>query len=84
MHNLILQLKNKKGIYNICGQTIYHYGSLSCKEKKFDSIGDEDRKLYRKLTRKWWHFVFNIEHIFRGYRLTIFGIEILHHFNKKH
>ena len=76
--------KNKKQIYNICGQKIYHYGSMSSKEKKLNPIGDRDRKLYRKLTRHWWQFIFNIESVYRGIRFTIFGIEILCHFDKKH
>jgi len=82
---IVLQaMKSKKGIYNICGQTIYHYGSLSCGEKKFNPIGDRDRKLYRKITRKWWQFIFNYEPVFRGFRITVLGIELLHHFSRKH
>lgn len=82
---LFLQNKiSKRKNYIISGQNIYHYGSLSSSSKTLNSIGDNDRKLYRKLTRKWWQYVFNIEPVFRGFRLTIFGIEFLHHTNKKH
>ena len=66
--------KQKRQNYFISGQYIYHYESLSCKEKSFNPIGDRDRKLYRKFTRKWWQFLFNIESVFRGFRLTLFGI----------
>ncbi len=76
--------KQKKQNYYISGQTIYHFESLSCKEKSLNPIGDRDRKLYRKLTRKWWQFIFNIEPVFRGIRITVFGIEILKHFDKNH
>ncbi len=76
--------KHKKLIYAICSQKIYHFESLSCSNKSFNSIGDKDRKLYRKLTRTPLQFIFNIESVYKGFRITIFGIEILYHFNKKH
>lgn len=76
--------RNHKQNYHICGQNIYHYGSLSSNSKTLNPIGDNDRKLYRKLTRHWWQFIFNIEPVYRGFRLTILGIELLHHHDKKH
>ena len=76
--------KNKRHNYHICGQKIYHYGSLSSKTKSLNPIGDRDRKLYRKLTRKWWQYIFNFEFVFRGYHLTFCGLEGTHHYSKKH
>ncbi len=82
---IFLQSKkyNRKN-YQITGQDIYHYGSLSSASTKLSKIGDNDRYFYRKLTRKWWNYLFNYEKIFRGFRITIFGIELLCHSSKKH
>lgn len=82
---IFLQSKiyNRKN-YNITGQDIYHWGSLSSASKSLSKIGDADRKIYRRYTRKWWQYIFNVEPVFRGVRITIFGIELLHHYSKKH
>lgn len=80
-------LKNKvckRKNYIITGQNIYHYGSLSSASQALKSIGDRDRKLYRRYTRKWWNYIFNVEPIFKGFRITILGIELLYHYSKKH
>ena len=77
-------VRNNKYNYRICGQKIYHYGSLSSNTKSLNPIGKRDRKLYRRLTRKWWQFIFNFELVFRGYHLTILGLEMSHHYSKKH
>lgn len=77
------ELYNRRN-YNITGQNIYHWGSLSSASKSLSKIGNSDRKIYRQYTRKWWQYIFNIEPVFRGARLTIFGIELLHHYSKKH
>ena len=77
------KLQNRKN-YNITGQYIHHWGSLSSAAKSLSEIGKRDRRIYRKISRKWWQYIFNIELVFRGFRLTIFGIEILYHYNKKH
>ena len=76
--------KNKKQNYFISNQKIYHYGSLSSSDKKLNSYSKQDSKLYRKYTRKWYNNIFNIEPVFRGFRLTFFKIEILYHYDKKH
>lgn len=76
--------KNNKSNYNICGQKIYHYGSLSSNTKSLNPIGKRDRKLYRRLTRKWWQFIFNFEPVFRGFKLTIFWLEWTFHYKKRH
>lgn len=70
--------------YFIFGQKIYHYGSLSSADKSINPYARKDSKLYRKYTKRWWEYVFNIEPVFRGFRITVLGIELLHHYDKKH
>ena len=70
--------------YFITNQKIYHYDGLSSTDKKLNPYAKHDSKLYRKYTHRWWNYIFNIEPVFRGFRLTILGIELLYHFNKKH
>lgn len=76
--------KNHRQNYFIAGQKIYHYGSLSSTDKSINPYSKEDSKLYRKYTRKWWQYIFNLEEVYKGLRLTILGLEILHHYDKKH
>lgn len=76
--------KLKRKNYYIANQKIYHWGSLSSTDKVVNPYSKNDSKLYRKYTRKWWQYIFNIESVYCGFRLTIFGIEILHHFTKEH
>lgn len=76
--------KRKRNNYYIAGQEIYHYGSLSSTDKAVNPYSKNDSKLYRKYTRNWWQNIFNIESVYKGFRLTIFGIELLHHYDKKH
>lgn len=75
--------RNKKNYY-IANQKIYHWGSLSSNDKVVNPYSKKDSKLYRKYTRKWWQKIFNIEPIFRGFRFTIFTLEIIYHYDKKH
>ena len=76
--------KRKIKNYLISGQKIYHWGSLSSTDKTVNPYSKKDSKLYRKYTRKWWNNIFNYEPVFRGFRITIFGIDILKHYDKKH
>ena len=70
--------------YFIVNQKIYHYDGLSSTDKRVNPYSKHDSKLYRKYTRKWWQQIFNIEPVFRGFRLTFLGLDLLHHYNKKH
>ena len=75
---------NKRQNYIVCGQDIYHYGSLSSNDKGLNPIGKRDTRLFRKLTYKWWQHILNIEPLFRGVRIILFGIKMSFHFNEKH
>lgn len=73
---LIFQnIKSHKQNYCITGQMIYHWGSLSCKEKSFNPILAQDKKLYFKYTRKWYNYIFAKENIADGYRIILLGIK---------
>ncbi len=76
--------KNHKQNYSICGQKIYHCESLSSGQKAFNPISEEDTKQYNKLTSRWWKKIFNIEPVYKGFRLTILGLKLLHHYDKNH
>lgn len=76
--------KLKRKNYYIANQKIYHWGSLSSADKVVNPYSKHDSKLYRKYTRKWWQCILNIEHVYCGFRLTIFGIELLYHYKKEH
>ncbi|MBO5737714.1 glycosyltransferase [bacterium] len=76
--------KRKRENYFITKQEIYHYGSLSSTDKVINPYSEKDSKLYRKYTRKWWQQIFNIESVYKGFRLTILGLELLYHYDKKH
>lgn len=70
--------------YFIKNQIIYHYDALSSTDKVVNPYSKSDSKLYRKYTRKWWQYVFNIEPVYKGFRITVLGLEILYHYDKKH
>lgn len=76
--------KRHRKNYYISNQRIYHWGSLSSTDKVVNPYSKHDSKLYRKYTRKWWQQIYNYEPVFRGFRITIFGIELLYHFDKNH
>ena len=76
--------KRKRENYFITNQEIYHYGSLSSTDKVVNPYSKKDSKLYRRYTRTWWQKIFNIESVYKGFRLIIFGIELLHQYDKKH
>ena len=76
--------KCKRENYFIKGQKIYHWGSLSSTDKVVNPYAKKDACLYRKYTRKWWQYIFNYETVYKGFRVTLFGVELLHHFDKNH
>ena len=76
--------KYKKNNYYISGQKIYHWGSLSSADNFINPYSKSDSKLYRKYTKKWWQFIFNIEFVFRGIRITVCGVNFLCHYDKNH
>ena len=76
--------KRKRENFFITQQEIYHYGSLSSTDKSVNPYSKKDSKLYRKYTRTWWQQIFNLEPVYKGFRLTMFGLELLYHYDKKH
>ncbi len=68
--------KFKKQNYRICGCTIYHYGSLSSGEKRFNQIAKNDSKIYKKLTVKWYHRIFSYEELWDYHKFRILGMTI--------
>lgn len=67
--------KMKKPVYSVCGQEIYHYGSLSCSSKALEPILKNDMKILKKYTYKWWQYLFNLDKLYNGFRVTIFGLK---------
>ena len=76
--------KHKTKNYLITNQKIYHYDGLSSNDKAVNPYAENDCRLYKNYTQKWWQKIFNYETVFRGFRLTIFGLKFLHHYDKKH
>ena len=76
--------KRKRKNYFIVNQKIYHYGSLSSADKNLNPYSKKDAKLYRKYTRNLLEKFFNFESVYKGFRLTFLGINILYHYSKKH
>lgn len=75
-----LVYKNKKAKrqnYAIDGIEIYHLGSLTSSQKRFNPISKNDGKLYKKLTVKWYHRVFSFEEVWDGYKLRFLGITFM-------
>lgn len=58
----------------ICGATIYHYGSLSSGGANLHPIAQNDSKVYKKLTVKWYHRLFSYEELWDYYKLRILGL----------
>lgn len=82
---LIYQCKKQnKKIYSICGQEIYHYGSLSSSATSLDHIAKQDKETYIQLTQNCRQKIFSFEKVYKGFRFVIFGIKILFHYKKKH
>lgn len=76
--------RRKRENYYISNQKIYHWGSLSSTDKIVNPYSKHDSKLYRKYTRHWWNYIFNIESVYKGCRFTLFGLELLYHYDKNH
>ena len=70
--------RNNRKNYYIKNQIIYHYGSLTsgCVSSCQKMAG----KYYEKLHKKWWEKIFYIESVYKGFKLTIFGLRIVHHY----
>ena len=67
----------------VTGETVILEGTSS-NDKGLNPIGERDTRLFRKLTYKWWQHILNIEPLFRGVRIILFGIKMSFHFNEKH
>lgn len=75
-----LVYKNKKSKhqnYVIEGQEIYHLGSLTSSQKRFNPISKNDAKLYKKLIVKWYHRLFSFEEVWDGYKLRLLGVTFM-------
>ncbi len=66
--------KQKKDNYRICGQKIYHLGSLSSSSINFNPICKKDAYLYKKLMVKWYNRLFSYEETWKGYKLRLCGL----------
>ena len=71
------QNNKKNNNYVICGQQIYHLQSLSSGEKSFNPILKKDKKIYKKLTIKWYHRIFSFEQYENIFKLRLLGITFL-------
>ena len=76
--------KNRKKIYSITNQEIYHYGSLSSSAGSLNPIAQEEEKIYKKLTRNWKNKLFSFDLLYSGFTVTILGIKFSYHNKKKH
>ena len=68
--------KNGKPTYRISNQKIYHLGSLSSSEKKFNPICDNDAKIYKKLTIKWYDRLLSFDECWDCYKVRFLGITL--------
>ena len=73
--------KQGKKVYQILGQDIYHYGSLSCSSSKFCNICKSDKKAFKKLTEKRWQNLFSISSSPKKYKVNFLGVRFT--FNKR-
>ena len=73
----------KKGLptYRISNQVIYHLGSLSSSEKRFNPICEKDSKIYKSLTIRWYDRLFSFDECWNCYKIRILGLTLK--FNKK-
>lgn len=67
-------IKKGRRNYLISGQDIYHFGSLSSSCSEFNSICKKDKKIFSKLTVKWYERIFSIHRYSNGYKLRFFFI----------
>ncbi len=66
--------KAKKKNQRICGATIYHYGSLSSGGASLHPIAQNDSKVYKNLTVKWYDRFFSYEELWDYHKLRILGL----------
>ena len=71
-----LALNNKNNLYKISNQVVFHLGSLTSGDKKFNPICKNDAKIYKKLTVKWYQRLFSFEKIWDGLKVHILGITL--------
>lgn len=68
--------------HEIKGQKIYHFGSLTSSSKNFNPVIANDKKVYNKLTIKWYQRIFSIREYATCVKLRLLGMNIKL-FNKK-
>ncbi len=66
--------KSGKQNYKITNQILYHIGSLSSGDKKYNKICKNDAKIFKKLYVKWYHRIFSKEETWYGWKFRILGI----------
>lgn len=74
----IFENYKKRGLvnYEILGQKIFHFGSLTTSAKTFNPVIKNDKKIYNKLTIKWYEKLFSIKEYATCKRLRILGANI--------
>lgn len=75
-----LVYKNKRSEhqnYITDGIQIYHLGSLTSSQRRFNPICKNDSRLYKRLVVKWYHRVFSFEEVWNGYKLRLLGITFM-------
>lgn len=75
--------KRHLGIYAICNQEIYHWGSLSGGEMKENPFYLNDKKYYKKYTNNFLKNIFNVEILYKRIKITVLGINFSFRNNKK-
>lgn len=69
-------LKAHKQNYIVTGQYICHYdGMTTGSSEKYLSRMKEERRLYKRHTRKWWDYIFSIEPMYKRKRIIFLGIK---------
>ena len=68
--------KNGKPTYRISNQIIYHLGSLSSSEKRFNPICANDAKIYKRLTIKWYDRLLSFDECWDCYKIRILGLTL--------
>lgn len=68
--------------YEITNQKIYHFGSLTSSSKNFNPVIENDKKVYKKLTIKWYQKIFSIKEYADCVKMRFLGANI-RLYNKK-
>lgn len=68
--------KSGKPSYRISNQVVYHIGSLSSSEKKFNPICVHDAKIYKRLTVKWYNRLLSYDECWNCHKIRILGITL--------